>query len=231
MRSWIYRLYIYWISMGGSNKQGYKENLCHFVRVLVFWAPWFWFTRQRLYAWIRAWMLALVAAIFTFIAIFPKEALTIVLTLLIMAAGGTVLIGMTYLIGTTWKKSLYIRWDIENVLSWPWLAIKGDVAWEWFWKTRYKTGIYPWSIFVTLLWVSSFFWSRMVFLVVLTGILVVCAFFLAVVAYVWAEEERITVAISHRTGTITRPIKNVTGLTVAYVKSAKRKICPYISFV
>ena len=37
--SWHYRLYAYWLRLSGGNKPGYQENLCHYMRVLVLWAP------------------------------------------------------------------------------------------------------------------------------------------------------------------------------------------------
>lgn len=40
--SWHYRWYLYWLDHGRGNKPGYKENLCHYMRVLVFWAPLTW---------------------------------------------------------------------------------------------------------------------------------------------------------------------------------------------
>src|SRR3989338_1535980 len=40
--SLLWRWYMYWVKLGGE-KPDYKENLCHFVRVLCFWAPLRWF--------------------------------------------------------------------------------------------------------------------------------------------------------------------------------------------
>ena len=42
MGSWHYRWYAYWLVASGGNKPNYKENLCHYMRVLVFWAPLCW---------------------------------------------------------------------------------------------------------------------------------------------------------------------------------------------
>lgn len=40
--SWHYRWYAYWLERGRGNKPHYQENLCHYVRVLLFWAPMTW---------------------------------------------------------------------------------------------------------------------------------------------------------------------------------------------
>jgi hypothetical protein len=40
--SWHARWYRHWLKLGGTRKSS-RENLCHYVRVLLFWAPMRWF--------------------------------------------------------------------------------------------------------------------------------------------------------------------------------------------
>jgi hypothetical protein len=40
--SWHYRWYAYWLREGRGIVPGYRENLCHYVQVLLFWAPATW---------------------------------------------------------------------------------------------------------------------------------------------------------------------------------------------
>lgn len=40
--AWHYRWYSYWLTHGRGNRSRYRENLCHYVRVLLFWAPATW---------------------------------------------------------------------------------------------------------------------------------------------------------------------------------------------
>jgi putative Mn2+ efflux pump MntP len=45
--SWHARWYRYWLSQGGKPAP-YKENLCHYWRVLLMWAPLKWLTSERI---------------------------------------------------------------------------------------------------------------------------------------------------------------------------------------
>lgn len=46
--SWHGKLYLMWKRLGGDGKKyGYRENLCHYVRVVLFWAPLSWYLRAH----------------------------------------------------------------------------------------------------------------------------------------------------------------------------------------
>lgn len=49
--SWHFRWYSYWLQTGRANSLGYRENLCHYVRVLVFWAPITWIDQHTVWDW------------------------------------------------------------------------------------------------------------------------------------------------------------------------------------
>lgn len=44
--AWHYRVYKYWQDWGRGNTLAYRENLCHYVRVLLFWAPMTWLDQR-----------------------------------------------------------------------------------------------------------------------------------------------------------------------------------------
>lgn len=50
-KSWHYRWYTYWLREGRGTKPGYRENLCHYVRVLLFWAPATWIDQHTVWDW------------------------------------------------------------------------------------------------------------------------------------------------------------------------------------
>lgn len=56
--SWHARWYRYWVSLGGKRPE-YKENLCHYVRVLVLWAPLRWFWHGRIKGIVPPWTIGL----------------------------------------------------------------------------------------------------------------------------------------------------------------------------
>lgn len=62
-KTWHYRIYRFWREKTGGNPHWYNENLCHYVRVLVIWAPWNWFKLQNLFLFVRPWTLAYLAGL------------------------------------------------------------------------------------------------------------------------------------------------------------------------
>lgn len=49
--SWHYRWYTYWLAQGRGISERYQENLCHYVRVLLFWAPMTWLDQHTSWDW------------------------------------------------------------------------------------------------------------------------------------------------------------------------------------
>ena len=47
--SWHAKLYAYWYAHGTIKKVGYRENLCHYCRVVAIWAPLVWFFDGKLF--------------------------------------------------------------------------------------------------------------------------------------------------------------------------------------
>lgn len=45
--TWHGRWYMYWREHATWKKHGYKENLCHYVRVILFWAPIAWLSNYK----------------------------------------------------------------------------------------------------------------------------------------------------------------------------------------
>jgi hypothetical protein len=66
-RAWHRRRYEYWLSNGGQ-KPAYKENLCHYVRVILFKVTWMKFIRRRLYSTIPLWVAPVAALAVVIIA-------------------------------------------------------------------------------------------------------------------------------------------------------------------
>lgn len=63
-RSWHYALYTWWQRKSGFKKPpGFKENLCHYLRVVFFWVPLGWFFRQKVAGPLRPWQLVVLAGI------------------------------------------------------------------------------------------------------------------------------------------------------------------------
>lgn len=59
--SWHGRLYSFWQERSkykNPERTGYRENLCHYVRVVLFWGPatWFLHAKSSRVSWLRPWM-------------------------------------------------------------------------------------------------------------------------------------------------------------------------------
>lgn len=68
------QIYASWEKRGGLNEPGYCENLCHFVRVLVLWAPLFFLFKQPLgHRNIRPWMVGLIGLATAVFLLWPHE--------------------------------------------------------------------------------------------------------------------------------------------------------------
>lgn len=67
---WHYHLYKWWEShsVRGGLRRGYRENFCHYVRVLVFLVPLTWFFVVPIYKGIRPWMAVVFPTLFGGIA-------------------------------------------------------------------------------------------------------------------------------------------------------------------
>jgi hypothetical protein len=55
--SWHFRVYSWWKEFGGFSKPSwFKENLCHYMRVVLIWAPLGWFLRKPIFGNLRPWI-------------------------------------------------------------------------------------------------------------------------------------------------------------------------------
>jgi hypothetical protein len=77
--SWHGRLYLFWKRHASWKTKGYRENLCHYVRVLLFWAPISLFINLQhpKHRWVRPWTVFMGVTIPTALAVttwmFPGE--------------------------------------------------------------------------------------------------------------------------------------------------------------
>ena len=60
---WLVRFY-HWYHEDRRRRR--QEDLCHFGRVVFFWAPLYWFFERRIFGWVRPWLIVLSTALLTF---------------------------------------------------------------------------------------------------------------------------------------------------------------------
>ncbi len=101
--SWHYRWYQYWEDKGGYNGWHYQENLCHYMRVLLLWAPRRWFIHaSTLRGWVRPWLvffeLDVLAITVVSYMIWPDKTLLGLLVALLVAAAFAADLGFVWVL-------------------------------------------------------------------------------------------------------------------------------------
>lgn len=237
--SWHYRMYQYWMKMGGQNDWNYQENLCHYCRVVGLWAPKRWFFHARFWKVFRPWMVALIVAMLAVVGmaawIWPS---TLVHTLEWIGIAIGVIVALILLIGggvIFWDKlkekshliQRYSEWyddkkeTIGNIILITIAALYGLAILSLIGYAAYKHPI----IFGIV--VGS--------LVGLAAIIVACVVCVRQWQKVHAEADYGTIKPPSRISSFfsakTEGIKEGAKLAGQYIIAKKRRICPFISFV
>lgn len=119
--SWHYATYNWWRKHSRGNRPGYRENFCHYVRVILIWAPLLWLFKVPLFKRVRPWMIftpGFIAGITVHGAMVnPKTtwniwqvvlALLLVVALIFAAAG--VIVYILYLLKISKKFRTIVTW-------------------------------------------------------------------------------------------------------------------------
>lgn len=166
--SWHYRIYSWWVNHDGGNTWGYKENFCHYCRVVLIWAPWRWVV----YDLFKSSPVRLLTAIFwiAYVCVFLIFSLT-------KSVEAALLSFVALLITTALLRMAYLRDPVkfEN-------RVKQALKW-YFTAHRFKV-VYPWSVTLVVLFVvaSLIFGPVNVLLVIAAGVGLVLGLALAIIA-------------------------------------------------
>jgi len=209
---WIYQL---WERLTGGNKPDYTENLCHFVRVIVFWTWWHFFWRQRIFnTWVRIWMVVFggfgLALIILGPAFFIELGVKIVIGLLIM----TIFVGIFYIISFLYESFPPVEWFLSKQLFWI---------------------IQPWMIAVILFQIAAFFIARNTGNDTL-GISFVLILFIEAICLAFAILVGITnffkwIYKKYQNSELSDGVSSIVQVFIEYIKARKAKICPPIKVV
>jgi hypothetical protein len=238
-KSLLGRIYGKWEELTGGNGWGYKENLCHFVRVCVFWTPWYWFWRQELLkTFVRPWEVVAAAFVVASVIVNPPLVCSVALGILAFVALVCVLVLALYGVGKGFEKLAGIGDAIDRGLKRAWKALHVEEAWDWFWTREYRAGIKPWHLallaiqFGSLYWITWIFWAILVVEVGYFGVL------FAFEAYLYLRSRnafQVLATAGQMVGSATlavkQPVLGTTGVVIAWLLAQKRKICPYVEVV
>lgn len=105
--SWHYRLYNWWRTTSGFTKpDGWRENRCHYLRVVIFWAPLGWFLRHDLFGieLLRPWIVLMLSILLGVVVY-----LFVVAPIKMLAFTGMVLAALVGIFGVMWLLEHRIR--------------------------------------------------------------------------------------------------------------------------
>lgn len=256
--SWHSRWYHYWLSLGG-NAPG-TENLCHYVRVLVFWAPAAWFFRGRIFKVIPPWTIvaaaAVIGAVTTLCVLWPNDVLRVLIgaaaVIAVVAFVIGLALGVIYIIedGPRWARIVlacvtFPIWIVPMALVFPVVLLieKHEKALEAFknWWTRprhWLAGISPVTallavIAIAVLATVAIFDFKTFLGLVIGAVVLLIAIVLAGLLVILLDEAK----ERHHAG---KPVfgekfasvSETVKLGATYVATKKRgsKICPFIHF-
>lgn len=213
--SWHYRIYQWWRSHGGYWPEDAPENLCHYMRVVLIWAPWRWFYWVPIVGDAPP-LLFTVFGILIFILLaslylnFAVTALVIVGTVIMLS----IVLGL-----------VFISEKIGHAL---------DFIGEWFfYQTYWMTVLRPWTItlVIVLLFVNYFVgWEPIAILtafIVGAGLLLLLVVGIVLAGIILSEkitDRRLREHYDHIDKGTSTP-----NLLVSFIKASKNRVlCPII---
>jgi hypothetical protein len=231
--TWHARVYEYWRTRAEFNIDGYQENLCHYWRAVVIWAPLAWILTTNVTKRLPLWVVLLAAelvAIFTvsqlistwlFLALFVQIVAFFVIPSFYSAPRS-----QRYYkrIGKTLQPLAQLRAVSAVVRAF-------QAAGKWFFCTGYLRVVYPWTVAITaILVVESIFEPHvMIIFALIIGAIVGFLVLAGCVVYVVDE---VKTSLSFRRGGRTRPhhVRDGLRLAATVASAKKRRVCPRIVF-
>lgn len=145
--NWYDKIYAWYIGRH-PNEYGYQENLCHYIRVIVIYAPFAWLFVDPIWWKIRPWMLIWAVCLSIFAGAYKIQvAAEVVPNWMLWASVIGMLVGFAAMFVTlewaflNWSERDYRRGEVvDGVIKWGSLPI-----WFPFWATS-KVALWAWSI-------------------------------------------------------------------------------------
>lgn len=236
--AWHYRVYQWWQYHGGRNNWGYRENLCHYMRVILIWAPLFWLFKVPIYKSVRPWVVA--ATLLWTLAFWQIPGLrTLMVTFTVFW------VAYYYLIFEKKKTERFFQ-RISPPFIWLWdHGLRSFLVW-FFTKCMLKV-VYPWSVTLVISLGLFSWWSVETFglrdflitvgiiagAVVALILMLLLIIFIAVYVKPWWDDrmrKRRNKKPYRYSTPEPRRERGSSTLKVAahYAMAKKRKICPFI---
>jgi hypothetical protein len=225
--SWHARVYHYWRDRAEFKTSGYRENLCHYIRVLVIWAPLAWLLTARIARFLPVWLAIMLAELVGAFFIWPPLMAILVLEI----------VAFLYLpvFQPTDRQKRYFRRirqslePIERLVAPPVQAIgrglKPPV--NWFLKSSVLVVIRPWTVVLTaiVVYLSIFqTWFIVDMLLLLAGFAGLCL----LIGLAMATKDAIRGLMPYRYGPRRHHVRETIKVAGHAVSAKKRGVCPFI---
>ena len=238
--SWHVKVYRFWQKHGElkTAKNGYQENLCHYWRVVMFWAPINWFFDYQIAGveWLLPFTITLFVAAIATITAFLVLATTATLFALAVVIGVAILFGLIIFTGL-WAQDHPKQWKaIWRKILWSWAKYPcKTIAWlflhlvvspvEWYLNTI------PWLLPAILGVISvALYVYYCIVATVLVGLVTLSMVIVGGIILFLANKQKRN-AIK-RAGTVIKEKKDPGIIKIGWETAVakKHKICPFISF-
>jgi hypothetical protein len=193
--TWHGRWYRYWLSLGGKQPK-YRENLCHYVRVLLIWAPLRWFFKARVVGWLQPWLGALfvvlvaaVAALFTFKTQESLEGLLVVGVVVGIIVLGVVGANVGIYLDNNYDMEKRVKRFWKKFGSRVWSKIVGyaEATIKWFFTRSYIVkGLAPVTVCIIAGFTVLGILATPIFVVILLAILGTLALVTVIFGTIWS---------------------------------------------
>lgn len=252
--SWHAKWYNFWRDHAKYKATGYKENLCHYVRVLLIWAPIMWIRYGRIGkvpSWMPAALVIIAGVLWAGFTLIPTITQLVLIGVgVIAAAVGLFATGVLIHDKNPERAQRIVSAIFKPVtlpLSWAQGKIKRsfdlneeriDGFIDWFFDTRVLRVVSParvaFASFIALMAVLSpqFLFTVLVIMVVASAALGILTGVVALADWLDSRKTR-TGSDPKPPGVVRKAAGGVTGtikLGGHYVMAKKRGICPFISF-
>ncbi len=252
--TWHSRWYHHWLNL--TERKPSPENLCHYVRVLLFWAPLAWLTRGRVFKVVPPWTIALgilaSGVLITLFMLWPNDVLRVLLIVGCFLGGALLVIGAIFIVdnGPRWARIAlacvtFPIWIIPLLIVAPIVYLtdryeKGIKAFKLWWTTpqyrlasRTPLGVLLASIavgFLALIAVVNF--SKFLELMLILVLVFVGVFLVIGGMLLLDEAQGRSRAGKPVFGEKFASISDTVKLGATYVATKKRgsRICPFIRF-
>ena len=242
--SWHAKWYNYWRQNAKRKARGYKENLCHYVRVLLFWAPLMWLRRGKIGKapiWSVATAILTIPAVYVAVTHKPQIVIAFISLVVIVVLATAGLFAEAALKEKYPDRATRIGHHYraaKKAIARPFKFAYSvyDQAMKWFLFTHILRVVYPWSVLIIAGLIVGAFLYPIIDLYIIGPIVGIATIIGALIAYVLvmdmidAIRARRSPAGPSKGRRLLNGVRGTLMVASNYAMAKKKGICPFITF-